>query len=114
MEIRAAGADCYDACRAWEGERVTFELVEFCEPASQAGQPFSGTSERVIATYGDESEAITMGRSLRKDAKALVSSDVMWWIVRVRGEALARWIADKGSDEERILDLTTNELVRVQ
>ena len=42
------------------------------------------------------------------------TADVMWWIVRVPGESLARWVADRASDEEQVLDLTTNELIVVK
>lgn len=93
---------------------MAFELVEFCEPTPQPGTPFPGTSESVIDTYDAEVDAIAEGRRRWKDTRATGSTDVMWWIVRVPGESLARWIADRGNDEERILDLTTNELIRVQ
>jgi hypothetical protein len=96
-----------------EGDDMAFELVEFCEPVPQPGTPFAGTSETVVATYDAEAEAIAHGRRLWRDARVERNSDVMWWIVRVPGESLARWIADKGSDVEQILDLTTNELVPV-
>lgn len=39
------------------------------------------------------------------------TTDVMWWIVRGPGETLCRWIADRGSDDEQILDLTTNSVI---
>jgi len=92
---------------------MAFELAEFCEPAPEPGKPFAGTSETVVATHDAEAEAIAHGRRLWQDARVSPTSDVMWWIVRVPGESLARWIADKGSDVEQILDLTTNELVPV-
>ena len=37
--------------------------------------------------------------------------DVAWWLVRASGEELAHWIAESGSTVERVLDLTTGELV---
>ena len=46
-----------------------------------------------------------------REMRASDTADVMWWIVRVPGETLARWVADRSSDEEQVLDLTTNELV---
>ncbi len=92
---------------------MAFELVEFCEPSPQEGQPFAGTLQTIIGTYDEESEAIERGRDLWKQAKDETSADVMWWIVRAPGETLARWIADKGSEDEQILDLRTNQLVRV-
>lgn len=90
---------------------MAFELVEFCEPSPQPGEAFAGTSETIIETFEVEADAITMGRATWKQARLTASPDVMWWIVRVPGESLARWIADKGSVDERILDLRTNELI---
>ncbi|MFV1999784.1 MAG: hypothetical protein ACC654_05395 [Acidimicrobiia bacterium] len=92
---------------------MAFELVEFCEPSPQPGEPFAGTSQTIIETFDVEADAIEMGRVVWRRARLTDSPDVMWWIVRVPGESLARWIADKGSEDERILDLRTNELVRV-
>lgn len=92
---------------------MAFELVEFCEPSPQPGEPFAGTSETILDTFEIEANAIEMGRDAWQRARLTNSPDVMWWIVRVPGESLARWIADKGSEDERILDLRTNELVRV-
>lgn len=90
---------------------MAFELMEFCEPVPEPGRQFEGTSETLLATYDIEAQAIDHGRRVWKQARQERSTDVMWWIVRVPGESLARWIADKGSDVEQILDLTTNELV---
>ncbi len=92
---------------------MAFELVEFCEPAPVPGKPFPGTLETVVATYDEEADAIAHGRRLWQQARSEDNTDVMWWIVRVPGETLARWIVDKSSDVEQILDLTTNELVRL-
>ena len=33
---------------------MAFELVEYCEPAPQPGEPFQGTSQRVMGVYDDE------------------------------------------------------------
>ena len=90
---------------------MAFELVEFCEPAPQPGEPFQGTSQRVMGVYDDEKDAIAIGRMRWREMRASDTADVMWWIVRVPGETLARWVADRTSDEEQVLDLTTNELV---
>ncbi len=67
--------------------------------------------ESVIGTFDVESDAIESGRAAWRAAQASDTKDVMWWIVRVPGETLCRWIADRGSEEEQILDLTTNSLV---
>ncbi|MEN8041605.1 MAG: hypothetical protein ABFR95_08900 [Actinomycetota bacterium] len=93
---------------------MAFELIEFCEPTPQPGQPFPGTQERVLGTFDLEKEAIDLGRARWTEARSSDTTDVMWWIVRVPGESLCRWIADRGTDEEQILDLTTNNLVKVE
>ena len=92
----------------------TFELVEFIEPAFGEGAHFGGTESRVLGTYETEAEAVSEGRARWKGFQASGSNDVAWWIVRVPGEELARWIADGASDFERVLDLTTNTLVEVR
>ncbi|MEE8485472.1 MAG: hypothetical protein V3S38_02805 [Acidimicrobiia bacterium] len=61
--------------------------------------------------FDSESEAVELGRSAWRAGKESDTPDVMWWIVRVPGETLCRWIADRGSDDEQILDLTTNSLI---
>lgn len=91
-----------------------YELVEFVEPAFHEGGSFAGTLERVLGVYDVEAEAIGAGRSAWKAFRESGSADVAWWIVRAPGESLARWIADAASPVERVLDLTTNELVEVR
>lgn len=90
-----------------------FELVEFVEPALGEGAHFGGTESNVLGAYETEADAIAEGRARWKAFQASGSNDVAWWIVRVPGEDLARWIADGASHTERILDLTTNTLVEV-
>lgn len=90
---------------------MAFELVEFCEPSPEPGRPFPGTSQHVVGTYEEEAEAIAVGRARWTEMRAADTHDVMWWIVRVPGESLARWIADRSSPDEQVLDLRTNELV---
>ena len=92
----------------------TFELVEFVEPAFGEGAHFGGTESQVLGVYENEAEAIADGRQRWKAFQQAGSNDVAWWIVRVPGEDLARWIADGSSSTERVLDLTTNELVEVR
>jgi len=91
-----------------------YELVEFVEPAFQPGGTFLGTQERVLGLFDVEAEAIAAGRAAWTDFRQSGSADVAWWIVRVPGEVLARWIADSGSPVERVLNLRTNELVEVR
>ena len=93
---------------------MAFELVEFCEPSPEPGRPFPGTSQEILGTFDVEAEAITVGRARWQQMRAADTTDVMWWIVRVPGETLARWIADRSSADEQVLDLTTNELIRVR
>ncbi len=92
---------------------MAFEVVEFCEPAPQPGQPFPGTSQIVLGEFDDEKVAIDTARTRWRDMRAADTADVMWWIVRVPGETRARWVADRSSNEEQILDLNTMEMVKV-
>lgn len=91
-----------------------YELVEFVEPALPEGGVFAGTRERVLGVFDLEAEAIASGRQAWNAFRESGSSDVAWWIVRVPGEALARWIADGASPVERVLDLSSNELIEVR
>ncbi len=93
---------------------MAFEVVEFREPTPEPGRPFQGTQERVVGTFDLETDAIREGRNAWNAARTSETRDVMWWIVRVPGETLCRWIADRASDEEQILDLTTNSLIPVK
>jgi hypothetical protein len=93
---------------------MAFELVEFSEPTPEPGQPFPGTSQTVFGVYDIENEAIEVGRTRWQEMRASDTTDVMWWVVRVPGETLARWVADRSSADEQILDLRTNELVIVR
>jgi len=88
-----------------------FELVEFVEPAFGEGGRFTGTRERVLGEFKLEASAIEAGRAAWNAFRASGANDVAWWIVRVPGETLARWIADAGSPVERVLDLRTNQLI---
>jgi hypothetical protein len=91
-----------------------FELVEFVEPAFGQGAHFGGTESQVLGVYSTELEAVDAGRQRWRAFRDSGSTDVAWWIVRVPGEELARWIADGSSPIERVLDLSTNELVEVR
>ncbi len=91
----------------------SFELVEFVEPAFGEGAHFGGTESRVLGTYETEGEAVAEGRRHWKGFRQSGSTNVAWWIVRVPGEDLARWIADGSSPTERMLDLSTNTLIDV-
>ena len=90
-----------------------YELVEFVEPAFRDGEVFLGTQERTLGVYGVEALAIDAGRRAWSTFRDSGSQDVAWWIVRIPGETLARWIADGGSPVERVLDLRTNQLVEL-
>ncbi len=91
-----------------------YELVEFVEPAFQEGGSFVGTRERVLGVFELEPEAIATGRTAWSEFRQSGSTDVAWWIVRVSGEPLARWIADASSPVERVLDLRTNQLIDIR
>jgi len=90
-----------------------YELVEFRDPAFAHGQPIPETISIVVGVYASEGEAIAKGRTLWKAFRGERSRDVAWWIVRVPGEPLARWIAESASEAERALDLTTQTLVEL-
>ncbi len=90
---------------------MAFEVIEFREPSPMPGQPFQGTVETQLGMFDSEAEAVAMGRQAWRAGRESGSRDVCWWIVRVPGESLARWIADVSSDREQVLDLTTNTLV---
>ena len=90
---------------------MAFELIEFREPVPVPGEPFRGTIETHLGTFDSEADAVSTGRRAWQAGRAEGTKDVMWWIVRVPGETLARWIADSASPTEQVLDLTTNTLV---
>lgn len=75
---------------------------------------YPGTSEAILGEYENEAEAIAVGRARWVEMRASNTRDVMWWIVRVPGETLARWIADRSSAQEQVLDLRTGELVVIK
>lgn len=91
-----------------------FEVVEFVEPEHKVGQRYTGPTESVIGHFSTEADAIIAARAAWKSHVARDRYEVAWWIVRVPGEQLARWIADSRSDVEKVLDLTTRQLVPVR
>ena len=91
-----------------------FTATEYREPALEPGMPYQGPIETLIGTYDGEPDAIEAARQLWKAYRESGSRDVAWWIVRRQGEDLARWIAESRSSVERMLDLTTHELVEVE
>ncbi len=95
-------------------ERAQFEAMQFVEPAFGPGESFSGTLETRLGFFTSETEAIDAARAAWEEHRAAGGQDVAWWIVRVPGESLAKWIADSHSSVERVLDLTSNQLVEVQ
>ena len=90
-----------------------FETVEFREPALQPGERYTGPIETSLGTFEVEGDAIAVGRQAWKAFLANPTNDVAWWLVRVEGEELARWIAESRSNVERVLDLTTKQLVEL-
>jgi len=91
----------------------TFTATEFHEPTPEPGVPYRGPIETSIGTFEDERQAIEAARRRWRAFRQDGSNDVAWWIVKRRGEGLARWIAESRSDVERVLDLTTHELVEL-
>jgi hypothetical protein len=95
-------------------DSLVFEAVEFREPALQPGDRYTGPIETSLGKFGVELDAIAAARDAWQGYLANPTKDVAWWLVRVEGEELARWIAESRSDVERVLDLTTNQLVAVR
>jgi hypothetical protein len=90
-----------------------FTTHEFREPAIVAGQAPVSAIETLLGSFATEGEAVAVGRAAWESFRASGSHDVAWWLVRASGEDLARWIADSGSDVQRVLDLRTNTLVEL-
>lgn len=97
-----------------EEAKPMFEAVEFREPALQPGQRYTGPIETSLGHFEEEAEAISTARAAWQGYLANPTKDVAWWLVRAPGEELARWIAESRSDVERVLDLTTQQLVAVR
>jgi hypothetical protein len=91
-----------------------FTATEYREPALEPGMPYQGPIETLLGTFDEEHRAIEAARVKWKAFREGDSRDVAWWIVRRQGEDLARWIAESRSSVERVLDLTTNELVEIE
>lgn len=87
-----------------------FEVLEFIEHRDDPGLP---VDERVIGIFDEEHLAVESGRTARNEFLQTKSEDYAWWLVRLPGERLARWIADSHSDREFMLDLTTGQLIEV-
>jgi hypothetical protein len=87
---------------------MSFEAVESIDPRDHPGAP---VSETVLGTYESEDEAIAAAREARESFLESGSLDYAWWIVRVPGVTVARWIADSTSSKEFVLDLRSGELV---
>lgn len=90
-----------------------FEAMQYVEPAFGPGEAFPGTQETRLGFFNSEDDAIDVAREAWAAHRASDSHDVAWWIVRVPGETMARWIADSRSPVERVLDLRSNQLVEV-
>lgn len=91
-----------------------FTATQFVEPALEPGQRYEGPQETALGTFSEEAAAIDTARRAWLAFRQVESHDVAWWIVKKQGEDLARWIADSRSDFERVLDLTTRQLVEVR
>jgi hypothetical protein len=91
-----------------------YEAMQFVEPAFGPGEKFPGTIETRLGFFTDQDDAIEVARAAWLAHRASDSHDVAWWIVRIPGESLARWIADSRSPVERVLDLRSHSLVEVE
>ena len=94
-------------------DETQFEAVQFLEPALEPGQRYTGPIETTLGVFEVEADAVAVGRAAWLAHRGSDTHDVAWWLVRVPGESLARWIADSRSEVERVLDLTTKQLVEV-
>lgn len=94
-------------------EGAQFEAMQFVEPAFGPGEKFPGTIETRLGFFATEDDAIDVARAAWTAHRASDTHDVAWWIVRVPGESMARWIADSRSPTERVLDLRSNQLIEV-
>ena len=92
----------------------SYTATEYREPALEPGMPYQGPIEKSLGTFTEERDAVSAARASWREFRRSDSHDVAWWIVRREGEDLARWIAESRSSVERVLDLTTNELVEVE
>lgn len=92
-------------------DRAVFEAIQFVEPELRPGVRYTGPQETLLGRYAVEADAIAVGRTAWEAHRAATPGVVAWWIVRKPGESLARWIADSRNPAERVLDLTTNQLV---
>ena len=90
-----------------------FEAVEFIE-IQEEGRPNPTPSERVLGTYADEQEAVTVGRAAKDKFHSEGRVEYAWWVVRNQGAQLANWIADSSNNQEFVLDLRTGQLVEVE
>ena len=88
-----------------------FTAMQFVEPALEPGQRYTGPQETLLGTFDNEADAVLVGRHAWTEFRERDTADVAWWVVRANDEELARWIADSRSEYERVLDLTTNQLV---
>ena len=93
---------------------LQFEAVQFVEPALQPGERFTGSIQTSLGFFEVESDAIAAARRAWIKHRSTNRSDVAWWLVRSNDEGLARWIADSRSHDERVLDLRSNQLVKVR
>ena len=90
-----------------------FEAVEFREPALVPGERPSDPIETSLGHFEEEADALAVARAAWRGFRENHSTDVAWWLVRAQGEELARWIAESRSDVERVLDLTTLQLMEL-
>ena len=91
-----------------------FEVMQSVEPAFGPGESFSGTIETRLGIFESEADAISKASNAWATHRQSDVNDVAWWIVRVPGGTLARWIADSRSMVPRVLDLRTSRLVEVE
>lgn len=65
-----------------------------------------GVVNEELGLFGDLEEAIDFARSARLTTTEQRPAADLWWVVREPGSIRAMWIAESGTDEERMIDLT--------
>jgi len=91
----------------------SFEAMQYIEPDPMDAINGLQTEEACLGTFAREDEAVAVARAAWKAFQASGRDNVAWWLVRVPGESLARWIADSGSRTERVVDLRSGKLIDV-
>lgn len=95
----------------WFGGIIVFEVMQFTDLKHPPGQPII---EERLGAYESERDAVEVARVAMQNYLAAEGEDYVWWIVRIEGSTLARWIADSRDQQEFVLDLRSGQLVPLE